>query len=65
VIGRCPLDVMVRSTTDALPPIVAAEPEHPASAAYFALANELIASVARVAMEKETSPMPKISVTDD
>lgn len=65
VIGRLPLELQVRSTTDAGTPIVVAQPEHPASVAYAALAQELVAAVHGVTLAAATAPMPKISITDD
>lgn len=41
VIGRLPLDVAIRETTDGGDPVVASDPAHPAAAAYMELARRL------------------------
>lgn len=61
VIGRLPLELAIRETTDSGIPVVASRPEHAASEAYMELANRLKARLSN----GEKQQGPRISVADD
>lgn len=60
VIGRLPLELTIRETTDAGNPVVASNPDHAATAAYLGLA----ANVAQQ-LQEAGSAGPSISISDD
>lgn len=63
VIGRLPLDIVIRETTDNGNPVVASDAGHAASKAYLSLASAVVERLA--ALDKARVAAPKISITDD
>jgi len=63
VIGRLPLDLLIRERTDQGNPVVASEPDSAAAAAYSQLADNVISQI--TAVGNQGSEGPKITVTDD
>lgn len=63
VIGRLPLDILIREKTDGGTPVVASDPESSVAQAYLSLASE----VAKTVSETETSSpaAPVITISDD
>ncbi len=61
LIGRLPLDLAIRETTDSGAPVVASRPDHAASNAYMDLARKLNGLLASA----EQNTGPSISVSDD
>lgn len=55
ILGRIPIEPAVRVAGDAGTPLVIAEPEHPISAIYTAIAREVLAGIAA-----ERTPAPRI-----
>jgi ATP-binding protein involved in chromosome partitioning len=55
VLGRIPIDPAIRASGDAGTPIVVADPQHPASAVYLAVARQVLDRMA-----EERAPAPKI-----
>ena len=63
VIGRLPLDLTIREQTDAGNPVVASNPDHPASQAYLQLADNVVRRVGEVSSVVSSSP--KITISND
>ncbi|MCH7816211.1 MAG: iron-sulfur cluster carrier protein ApbC [Proteobacteria bacterium] len=63
VIGRLPLDLLIRERTDAGNPMVAADSTHAASKAYLQLAANVVAQIKR--NEITATKGPTITVTND
>jgi len=63
VIGRLPLDLMIRERTDGGAPVVASEPESQVAAAYLDLAHNVLAKLSDE--DRAASSGPTISVSDD
>lgn len=62
VLGRLPLDLAIRESTDQGNPVVASMTDHPASRSYIELAARI---EARIAESADASATPKISIEDD
>lgn len=60
VIGRLPLELTIRETTDAGNPVVASNPDHVATLAYLALAGNV-----EQRLQEAASAGPSISISDD
>lgn len=63
VIGRLPLDLTIRETTDAGNPVVASNPDHIATKAYVDLASNVEEQLKQTA--SSSSDGPSISISDD
>lgn len=63
VIGRLPLDSVIRETTDGGNPVVASDPSHPASLAYMELASNVIAQIRQTGAA--AAAQPTITISDD
>jgi|TARA_B110001454_G_scaffold70621_1_gene68744 ATP-binding protein involved in chromosome partitioning len=63
VIGRLPLELAIRESSDGGDPVVASEPNHPATASYLELANNVRKRLAEVELSAEAGP--KITISDD
>jgi ATP-binding protein involved in chromosome partitioning len=63
VIGRLPLELAIRESTDSGDPVVASKPNHPATASYLGLANNVRKKLAEVELSAEAGP--KITISDD
>ena len=63
VIGRLPLDLTIRETTDAGNPVVASQPDHAASKAYIELAKNVEQQL--LASAPSNSEGPTITISDD
>jgi ATP-binding protein involved in chromosome partitioning len=63
VIGRLPLDLTIRETTDAGNPVVASKPDHSATKAYIELAKNVEQQL--LASAPSDSEGPTITISDD
>lgn len=63
VIGRLPLELAIRESTDSGDPVVASKPNHPATASYLGLANNVRKKLAEVELSAQAGP--KITISDD
>jgi ATP-binding protein involved in chromosome partitioning len=63
VIGRLPLDIVIRETTDSGNPVVASDAGHGAAQAYLDLATEVMKHVNAVEEAKVTAP--NVTISDD
>lgn len=63
VIGRLPLDLTIRETTDAGNPVVASKTDHPATKAYIELANNVEQQLQALASNNSAGPL--ITISDD
>ncbi len=63
VIGRLPLDLTIRETTDAGNPVVASKPDHAATKAYIELAKNVEQQL--LASAPSNSEGPTITISDD
>ena len=63
VIGRLPLELAIRESTDRGDPVVASNPSHPGSLAYLELAAKVAAQVQQ--REQTAGEGPKITINDD
>ncbi len=63
VIGRLPLDIVIRETTDSGNPVVASDAGHRAALAYLDLATEVVAHVN--ALEESRVTAPNVTISDD
>lgn len=63
VIGRLPLDILIREKTDGGTPVVASDPESSVAQAYLSLASEVAKSVSETATSSPAAPV--ITFSDD
>ncbi len=63
VIGRLPLDITIRETTDSGNPVVASKTDHAAAKAYIELANNVEQQL--LALAPSNSEGPTITISDD
>lgn len=63
LIGRLPLDLVIRQTTDDGNPVVASDPSHAAAKAYGALAQAVGTEVAK--LEQSGAAAPTITINND
>ncbi|MFT4861464.1 MAG: ATP-binding protein involved in chromosome partitioning [Pseudohongiellaceae bacterium] len=63
VLGRLPLDIAIRETTDSGNPVVASAPDSPSALAYVELAKRVEARLAL--MDAAMTAAPTITITDD
>ncbi len=63
VLGRLPLDIAIRETTDSGNPVVASAPDSPSARAYAELAKAVVAQLA--VMDAAKTAAPTITITDD
>lgn len=63
VIGRLPLDLVIRETTDKGNPVVASDTKHAAAVAYGELADAVSTQMERLAEQQQAAPT--ITVSDD
>jgi ATP-binding protein involved in chromosome partitioning len=63
VLGRLPLDIVIRETTDNGNPVVASAPDSPSAKAYAELARRVEEQLA--VLDAVASAVPKITITDD
>lgn len=63
VLGRLPLDIAIRETTDNGNPVVASAPNSPSAIAYAELAKRVEAQLA--VLDASVTVAPKITITDD
>ena len=63
VIGRLPLDIVIRETTDSGNPVVASDAGHRAALAYLDLATEVVAHVN--SLEESRVTAPNVTISDD
>ena len=63
VIGRLPLQLTIRESTDGGNPVVASDPSHAATEAYLELAAKMTQQIQR--LETTAAAEPKITISDD
>ena len=63
VIGRLPLDIVIRETTDSGNPVVASDAGHRAALAYLDLATKVVERVN--ALEESRVMAPNVTISDD
>lgn len=63
VIGRLPLDITIRETTDGGNPVVASAPAHAATVAYLHLGRNVIEQISQAGQTAKVQPT--ISISDD
>lgn len=63
VLGKLPLDILIRESTDAGNPVVASNPNHPAAQAYLSMTKNMTAVVDK--LEAATQASPTITISDD
>lgn len=63
VIGRLPLDILIREKTDGGTPVVASEPDGAIAEAYLSLASEVTQALSKGATSAQ--PAPVITISDD
>lgn len=63
VLGRLPLDIVIRETTDSGNPVVASDPSSPSAQAYAELAKRVEAQLA--SLETTRTAVPNITIMDD
>ena len=65
VIGRLPLDLTIRETSDAGNPVVASSPDNSATKAYIELAKNVEQQLQALALAPNNSAGPTITISDD